>query len=360
MSIIYNIALTLISGIGATKAAKILEVFGSAKIAFETSREEALMKDVSQDIINKIAVQKEAVLERAQNIVQHCDKNNIEILSIDDTRYPDLLREISDAPTVLYVRGATNFNNANPVAIVGTRAASAIAIGECRKIIQNLATVDNVYTVSGLALGIDKHAHIESIKNNIPTVAVMAGWVDDIVPRSHYSVARQIVDNGGSIISEMPPGSMIAAASFLVRNRIIAGLSKATIMIQSAVRGGSMATANLAFNYDREVFVPLGDNSPAFEGNVTLAKQNKAHILQSFSDILNVMNWNSKEPTMKTIDHLPNNMITALGKLPDHDFSLELAADCWQNDITEACRTISMLEINGLISTLKGGLYSKI
>lgn len=357
---IYNIALTLITGIGATKATQIIEAFGSAKLAIETSREQAMMINVNPDIINKILLQKEAVMERAQNIVQHCEKNNITILTRDDPKYPNLLNQIADPPTVLYVRGCTKFNNANPVAIVGTRAANAIAITECRKIIQSLAAVENVYTVSGLALGIDKHAHIESIKNNIPTVAVMAGWVDDIVPRSHYSVARQIVDNGGAIVSEMPPGSMIVASSFLVRNRIIAGLSKATIMIQSAIRGGSMATANLAFNYDREVFVPLGNNSPEFEGNVALAKQNKAHILQSFTDILNVMNWKSKINIPKTVDHLPYNLIKALGELPDHDFSIELAADCWQNNIAQACSTISLLEINGLISTLKGGLYSKI
>lgn len=360
MNILYNIALTLISGVGAVKAAKIIDAFGSAQEALQTSKENAMLKNINPEILSKILTQKEAVIERAENIIQHCEKNNVRILTLEDPNYPKLLKQIPDAPIVLYVRGNLELNNAKPIAIVGTRAANAIAVNYCRKIVQDLATVDNIYTVSGLALGIDKHAHIESIKNNIPTVAVMAGWVDDIVPRSHYNVARQIVANGGAIVSEMPPGTMIVASSFLVRNRIIAGLSKATIMMQSAIKGGSMATANLAFNYDREVFVPLGNNSPEFEGNVTLAKQNKAHILQSFTDILNVMDWKTKNQIPKTVDHLPDYLIEALGKLPDHDFSLELAADCWQNNITETCRTISMLEINGLISTLKGGLYAKI
>ncbi len=360
MSLIYDIALTLVTGIGAVNAAKITELYGSAKKALETTREIGVEKQLNQNILAQIIFQKNAAVERASNIVEQCEKNNIAILTRDNPRYPILLNQIPDAPTVLYVRGNLNFNNAPTVAIVGTRGISSVGANICKQIVQELAQVKNIYTVSGLALGVDKHAHLESIKNKIPTVAVMAGWVDDIVPRSQYHVARQILDAGGAIISEMPPGAAIVGASFLIRNRIIAGLSQATIMVQSSARGGSMATANLAFNYDREVFVPLGDNSEAFEGNITLAKQNKAHILQSFDDITNVMKWDVEQKISPKIDVLPPNLIEAIGKLPEYDFSLELAADCWQKNIAETCRTLSMLEINGLITTLKGGLYAKI
>ena len=360
MSIIYDIALTLVTGIGAVKASQITELYGTAKKALDTSKEEGEAKELNQAILSRILFQKNAVIERAINIVEHCEKNNVAILTLDDPRYPELLRQIPDAPTVLYVRGNLNFNNSEPVAIVGTRAMTAIGASTCTQLVQELSNIQNVYTVSGLALGVDKHAHLESIKNNIPTVAVMAGWVDDIVPRSHYHVARQIIESGGAIVSEMPPGSSIVGASFLVRNRIIAGMSKAIVMVQSSSRGGSMATANLAFNYDREVFVPLGDNSEAFEGNIILAKQNKANIMQSFSDMLDVMNWRTEKERSPRIDHMPDYLIEALGLLPEHDFSLELASDCWNNSITDTCRLLSMLEINGLVTALKGGLYAKI
>lgn len=248
---------------------------------------------------------RESALAEAKAEEEFVERHSIRTLFFSDDDYPFRLRECPDAPPLLFMLGNANLNSAHILSIVGTRRPTAYGVQFCEQLIEHTSqAADDLLTVSGLAYGIDASAHQASLATDVPTVAVLAHGLDMIYPAAHRGIAQQIVHQGGAILSEYHRGVKPFRNHFLERNRIIAGLADATVVAESAIKGGAMSTANIAFSYNREVFaVPgrIGDEQSS--GCNHLIKIGKAHIATSADDVADTMGWtgpaSSKEPMQR-------------------------------------------------------------
>jgi len=289
------------------------------------------------------------------------DKENIQVLTIDDESYPQLLKEIYDPPALLYYKGTLNKKIAQTnLAVVGSRKASIYGRQVIEEIVAPLAR-ENLIVVSGLALGIDAMAHNETLKQGGVTYAVLGSGLDKehIYPTQNRHLANQIIENGGAIISEFPIGTLPLRYNFPIRNRIISGLSLATLVIEATEDSGSLITAKLALEQNREVFsVPGSIFSNLSEGPNNLLKIG-AQVVTSAEDILHYLNLE------KTPELFPENKVIAssaeeaailkiLSREPKH-INIIIKESCLSSSI--ASSTLIMMEIKGKVRNLGGMLY---
>lgn len=251
---------------------------------------ERLGVKVSPQLQNSV---RQEALFKARKEVEFIDQHSIRVLFLNDDDYPKLLKEIADPPVILYVLGNANLDASPSIGMVGTRRCTNYGSNFCGAFIKDLAPYfPDAIIISGLAYGIDAASHKAAIDNGLSTIAVMAHGLDRIYPATHRDLAKRIINAGGAIISEYPTGTSPYQRNFLQRNRIVAGLSESTIVVESEVRGGAMSTANYAFSYSREVFaVPGRYTDVSSSGCNTLISRNKAHIFSSVAEFMNVMNW---------------------------------------------------------------------
>lgn len=348
MALIDDIALTLLPKVGPKTAAELIERYGDARTAIDQSPFGASVD-----------------YDRAEYILQVATHKGIRILVRGTADYPELLGECPDAPHVLYVQGSLAVNRGRWVAVVGTRKATTSGTAITQRMVSDLATAFNdLVVVSGLAFGIDKAAHLAAMEVGRPTVAVMAGWVEEIVPPSHHYIARQILHAGGAIVSDMPPGTVIKAGNFLSRNRLIAGLSHATVVTESAAKGGSLVTADIAASYDRPVFaVPGRSDDPLSSGTNTLIKSSRAILYQSPSDLASELGWRCADaPTVEAIEQrLGGELLELYQKLPAGEpFTLEGVAHQMGWPIHETSSRVMALEVRGAVHSLPGRLFEKV
>ena len=220
-------------------------------------------------------------------MLERLNKENITTISINDPAYPALLKEINDPPFVLFIRGKLPNTNSPTLGVVGTRKLTPYGKSACQEIVGPLVN-QGIVIVSGLALGIDGVAHQVAVDNNSPTIAVLGGGVDKktVSPPSHRDLAEKIITTGGAVISEYPPGFTPTVYSFPARNRIIAGLSLGTLVIEAAEKSGALITAKCALDYNRDVFaVPHTITSPTGIGPNNLIKMG-AKVVTKASDII--------------------------------------------------------------------------
>lgn len=285
---VYKIGISLIQGIGIIKTKTLVAYLGGAKAFFEADE-----KDIAAQA--KISLKKvrsfkrSEALKRAEQEVAFMDNNNVQLHYYLDANYPPALKFCDDGPIVLYSKGNINFNKEN-VAIVGTRKATAYGKKLTADLVKDLSKLD-IQIISGLAHGIDKEAHQAAIENNLPTIAVLGHGLELIYPAAHKNLANQMMENGGVVTEFISyyPGD---PSNFPKRNRIVAGLSQATVVIESAQTGGSLITANLAHDYNREVFAFPGDiNRPYSSGCNNLIQRNIAHLITSADDMFAIMDW---------------------------------------------------------------------
>lgn len=236
---------------------------------------------------------REEALARAVKEEEFILRHDIKTLYIHDENYPQRLLEISSPPKMLFVLGDTGFTTNHMISIVGTRRCTRSGMDFCRTFVEELGPLfPDLWVVSGLAYGIDSAAHIASLNAGRPTAAVLAHGLDTIYPAAHRNLAKEIIANGGALISEYPSGITPYKSRFLERNRIVASLSDATIVVESEIKGGAMSTANTAFSFNREVFaVPGRPSDTVSSGCNYLIRKNKAHLLSSVSDFLEEMDW---------------------------------------------------------------------
>lgn len=232
-------------------------------------------------------------LYRARQEYEFTSRHSVRVLSLADDDYPWLLGETPDAPVTLYVLGTADLNSQHSASVVGTRRPTQYGLDFCGRFCSDLGGYfPDINIVSGLAYGIDAAAHIAALENGLPTIAVMAHGLDIIYPAGNRELARRIVKNGGAIISEYPSGSTPYAGRFLERNRIVAGLSQLTVVVESALKGGAMSTANLAFGYDREVMALPGRICDEVSAGCNhLIRKEKAHLLTAAADVIELMGW---------------------------------------------------------------------
>ena len=294
-SLKYLIALQQVSGIGNITARQLISYLGSAEAIFK-EKKSILQKVPGVGPLLSTKIKEKDYLGIAIDELEFIDKYKINAFSFLDKDYPKRLIQCEDAPLVLFQKGKNSLNKSIHISIVGTRKASEYGKHYCNKIINDLKDNGiNPVIISGLAYGIDSCAHKAALDNNLETWAILGHGLDRIYPTQNTNLAKRILEKG-SLITEFSHGNHPAPSNFISRNRIIAGLSDLTIIVESAKKGGSLVTADLAFGYNREVMaIPgrIGDSKS--EGCNFLIKSNKASMLERFEDLVYTMGWNNKQ-----------------------------------------------------------------
>ncbi len=320
------------------------------KININSLKLDEKVKELIREVVNQFSPEEEKI---------KLDKKAINLAYFKDENFPILLREIPDYPPILYYLGEINNTLVN-ISVVGSRKYSNYGKMATEKITGELVEV-GVNIVSGLALGIDAIAHREAVTRNRPTWAVLGCGVDNIYPTSHFQLAKKIIESKGAIISEFPPGTPSFNYNFPIRNRIIAGLSIATLITEAMSKSGSLITARCALDYNREVLtIPHSIFSAGGEGPHGLIKVG-ARLVVSAQDILSELNIVSKVRQQKARVELcetpiEKNVIEALNKENYHINDLLKKINC---DLSTLSSTLTMLEIKGMVKNIGGNIFTR-
>lgn len=359
----YQIGVTLIKGIGPINARKLISYLGSVEAIF-TEKPEILKKipGIGEVLANSIVTQQ--VLKRSDEEIEFIKRYNIQTHFFTDSSYPYRLKECEDAPILLYSKGTNDFNSGRYLAVVGTRKITPYGKEMCQSIIQSLAeTQPELTIVSGLAYGVDVAAHKAALDNNLRTFSVVAHGLDRIYPSAHQSVAKKIFEMDGAVITEYPSQTKPNAPNFVERNRIVAGLCDATLVIESGLKGGSLITATLANGYNRDVFaIPGRISDTQSQGCNNLIYNNQAVLIQTANDLEKFMNWDAQLTTRTAQQKLftsltpdEDQIITTL-RTKDSVYINELAAQS-KIPLQKLLGLLIQLEFKGLIRSLPGSHY---
>ncbi len=291
------LALHFAPGIGDFLVKQLVSYCGSAEAVFKTPKGK-LLRIPGVGATTAEAIKTGNTFYLAEKEFKKAEKEDVDILFFTDKKYPSRLKAIADSPAVLYVKGNTNLNHPKIIGIVGSRQATAYGKDMVEKIVESLVPHQPLI-LSGLAYGIDILAHKQALKHNLPTVGILGSGIDVIYPAAHQDTARKMLDHGG-LLTENHFGTNPDAHNFPARNRIIAGLCDALIIVEAALKGGALITAEIANTYNKDVFaVPGNVGQPYSEGCNKLIKMNKAHLLVSVKDVEYIMNWNLKPDSKK-------------------------------------------------------------
>lgn len=236
---------------------------------------------------------REQALYAARNEVEFMARHSIKGIFVGDKDYPYRMAQCSDAPILLYMLGNCNLNASHSISVVGTRKVTPYGAEMTARFVKELAaSFPDICVVSGLAYGTDAKAHISALEASVPTVAVVAHGLNTIYPAAHRDLAKRIIQSGGALLSEYPSGTSAYRQHFLARNRIVAWMSDASLIIESEVKGGAMSTANYAFRENRDVFaIPGRASDPMSAGCNNLIRRNKAALATSAGDIIDALGW---------------------------------------------------------------------
>lgn len=297
--LLYKIGLSIIPGIGGILARNIVAYIGSVEGIFSESVK-SLQKIPGIGEVNAHRIKDKSVLLKAEKELQFVTKHEIEVLFYTDKNFPRRLKTCVDAPVILYTRGNLNLDEKRIVSIVGTRNASNYGKQICQELIQKLSERNyKTLIVSGLAYGIDIHAHKSALKYNLPTVGVIAHGLDKMYPSLHAETAKKMLDDGG-LVTDFPSGTKIDPSNFIRRNRIIAGLADATIVVESAAKGGALITAEIASSYNRDVFAFPGRAGDTYsKGCNQLIRNSGANLIEGIEDLEYFMGW--EQTSKKTV-----------------------------------------------------------
>lgn len=290
-----RLALQFQPSIGGATIKKLLHYFGTAQSIFANTRpNSSISKTIGRKV--QLPVLSKESLKLAENELKLMNKNGISLCFYTDSDFPKRLKNCTDSPFLFYYKGQKIFNESKMVAFVGTRSASPYGKETTKKIIEELVSY-NVCIVSGLAKGIDATAHEHALDSHLKTVAVLGSGLRNIYPECNRLLAQRIVEEGSVLISEFPYRTNPDRQNFPQRNRIIAGMSDATIVVETPPKGGSVITAYIAQSYNRDVFaVPGSVYSPTSEGCHTLIRKNIAALVTSGENIAEMMGWDLQPP----------------------------------------------------------------
>ena len=308
MNIIEKIALTKIKGIGPKLSRTLLAYHGSVEEIFQSSKKQLLTIPNIGETIATTIVSKDFIKE-AEAEYNFIQKHNIQVAWIEDKNYPKRLKNCEDAPVLRYYKGSASLNPSRALSIVGTRNSTCYGKRICDEFIQHLKEYD-VKNISGLAYGIDKLVHRVALKNNIPTIGILGHGLDRIYPATHREFATRMLEKGG-LLTEFPSGTNPDSQNFPMRNLIIAGLADVTIVIEAALKGGALITAEIANTYNRDVCAfPGGIDQEYSAGCNYLIKTNRANLIRNAEDLSYLMNWDKedKKTTAKQIKLILKDM----------------------------------------------------
>jgi DNA processing protein len=357
---LYQLALSLAPRVGDIYAKQLISYLGTAENVLKTPKGKLLkIPGVGEKIASGIS--DKSLLEKAEKILNDCQKANVKILHFTDDAYPSRLKLQDDSPSLLYCKGNIDLNFEKGIAIVGTREATKYGAKICQEFLENLKSLHCI-VVSGLAYGIDIIAHKKCLELGIPTIGVMANGIDSVYPANHKAIAQQMIEEG-ALLTENPPGSKPDAPKFPARNRIIAGMTDATLVVEAAAKGGALITAEIANSYNKEIFaVPGNLDSPYSAGCNKLIKQHKAHIFTDFEDLVALMNWGEFEKKKKAS---PIELNLSGKELQIYDllhkgnrsYSIDEMSRLTQISILELLPTLLQMEFSNILRSVPGNEY---
>jgi DNA processing protein len=362
VSLKHKIALGLIPRIGDINARKLVAHFGSVEAVFhESFRTLTKIPGIGSGLARYISDR--SYLDAAEKEAEYVTKHNIKTFFYLDNDYPFRLRQCDDSPVVFFFRGNCNLDAAKILSVVGTRSATVRGKETCEKIIGALAAGHpDLIVVSGLAYGIDISAHKAALSFNLTTVGVLANGLKTIYPSIHRSTAEAMLSNGG-LLTDFLSDALPERNNFIKRNRIIAGLSDATLVVESGIKGGALITADIAASYNRDVFaVPGRPHDQWSAGCNNLIKNNKAALIESADDIEYFLDWKAeklKTPVQKTLFSEMTEDEKVIFDLLSKENELTIDAICRSLDLPvyKLSPLLLQMEFKGLVKFYPGNIY---
>ena len=362
------LALHFIPGLGNYTIRQLISYCGSAERVFQTPKGK-LKRIPGIGEVTAQGLKDSTPFRKAENEIRKAERHGVQLVFYNDPDYPSRLKTVDDAPSLLYVKGAIDFEAAKCIGIVGTRKSTSYGRECTSALIEGLQHYQPLI-VSGLAYGIDIHAHREAVRLGVSTIAVLGSGIDVIYPNAHIDTVDRMLHNGG-IITENPFSAKPDAHNFPARNRIIAGLIDVLIVVEAAERGGALITADIANSYNREVLTFPGDINRSFSiGCNNLIKANQAHLITSFSDVERIMNWDQPESRAKEQEMRITSPVSAFAL----EGSERSVAECleanqgkplhldeisWRTSLPIATTVTVLLELElkAIIKSLPGRMY---
>ena len=365
--LLYRVALTKIPKVGAVTSRKLIAHFGSAEAVFRAKKSDfGDIQNIGEAIAKSIL--NTEVLTWAERELDFIDKNQIQVLFHTDDQFPHRLRQLHDCPMLLYYRGNADLNAPRIVAVVGTRKASSYGIRHCEEITEGLSSFNSLI-ISGLAYGVDIAAHRRCVDLNVPTVGIMGSGLQRIYPNDHRDTALRMMENGG-VLTEYPSDQDPEAMHFPMRNRIIAGMCDALIVIETEAKGGSMITANLAADYNREIFaLPGRIDDRKSKGCYDLMRRQRATLIESVEGIAQTLGWTQSGDAPKPVViqsqlfiELSDNEQLMIDTLSKFDKGAAIDALHYDTQLSQAkvAALLLELEFKGLVRALPGKRFIKI
>ncbi len=360
---LYEIGITLLPGVGDVSAKKLIAYCGGVEAVFKEKKSQLVKIDgIGPKLADAIVNQ--SILKRAEAELAFVEKNKIQTLFFMDKKFPQRLKQAMDGPVMLYYKGTANLNQSKILAIVGTRKMTEHGKAICDQVIADFKN-EEVLIVSGLAYGVDTQAHKSSLDHGLNTVAVLAHGLDRIYPGTNRNLAKRMLEQGG-LLSDFISGTNPDAPNFPKRNRIIAGLADATLVIESDTKGGSLITADIANSYNRDVFaVPGRPDDKYSRGTNFLIRTNRAALVESASDIRYMMGWDSPELGITVQKKLfvelnPDEELLINIIREEKDPGIDLIALKAQMPMSKVSVTLLNLEFEGLVRCLPGKVFKLI
>ena len=364
----YTMALTRLTNFNYQQALELYRMVGSAQLLYEYRTHIGdVIGDASPRLVESLKNWDEA-MKRADYELKYMQEHGIRGLTLNDDDYPQRLTECPDAPLVLYFTGNCNLNESKIISIVGTRHATVYGEDLIRRFVRDLhQQCPKVLIVSGLAYGVDIHAHREALENGYATVGVLAHGLDQIYPYAHRETAAEMVNHGG-LLTEFMTQTNADKPNFVRRNRIVAGMADATIVVESAAKGGGLITAEIAQSYDRSVFAFPGNVNAEFsKGCNNLIRDNGAGLITCAADFIRAMNWQDETLRQQALsDGIERTLFPDLsaeeqlivGILQDtNDLQLNILSVKSSIPIGRLTAILFQLEMKGVIKPLAGGMY---
>ncbi|GEC79008.1 DNA-processing protein DprA [Flavobacterium aquatile] len=362
--LLHLLALLKVDGVGDIVAKKLLNHFTTAENIFKAKANQLESIDGIGRVLIKNLKDK-LVFNLAEAELKFIKENDINCLFYQDEKYPDRLKHCIDGPILLFTSGTIDFKNRKVISIVGTREITSYGTEFCKKFIEDLAPL-NPIIVSGFAYGVDIVAHKVAMDLGLQTIGVVAHGLNQVYPKVHKKYVAKMEQNGG-FMTEFWSNSNPEKENFVKRNRIVAGISEATIVIESAEKGGSLITANLANDYNRDVFAVPGRTSDRFsQGCNNLIKTQKAHLLTSAADLIYILNWELKQDETKVIQKqlfvsLENDEQKIYDYLQKNGKQLldVIALDC-DFPVFRISSILLNMELKGVVRPLPGKLFEAV
>lgn len=362
--IYYTMALTRIGFFNIANALMLYQEVGGGLAVYEHRHDiKDIIPDCSPRLVEALKDWDEP-LRRSAVEMEFIVKHQIKALPFNAPDYPQRLRECADAPLILYYKGTADLNQKYIVNMVGTRKCTAYGADLIRQFVRRLRDLcPQVLIVSGLAYGVDVHAHRNALENGYETVGVLAHGLDQLYPHHHRATAIEMVKHGG-LLTEFMSQTNADKGNFVRRNRIVAGISDACIVVESAVKGGGLITAGISRSYDRDVFAfPGMVGAPYSEGCNELIRDNGAALITSADDFAKAMGWQTTEDAPQTVerqlfpDLTPEEQSIVAVLQKTNDLQLNMISVQANLPISQVTAQLFTLEMKGVVKALAGGTY---